>query len=506
MAVSIPTDPLKLVNELVVIVVVIVALAFLWKYRDRVIMALTGDTVIHITPLGCLWWTFFRCCGSCTGDWTRYLTRCICCCCKGLRGANLVREFGKLLGLQTYTVEMKNLVVGDLPFSGHGDFYLSVECSANPPMMTSLQMESNPKVVHFPEVITLRLRNSILEEKVTITVKELNVLGSDEICEVRLSAVSIIDWASHGWRSERHIQDRTKRFEMKPASRLIETVTQPWILVEFDEPTDERGLSSWNYKANTVRTMTDANIAQDYTVKATKDIYTLVNANDNDVEEPDEDDLWKIECARNCVSRCYNIFQCLSFLLVLTYCSGRFYIWSCYRQFKCLTMVKMNNESFPISLTHLRDLVKKCENKYLGTGHKDGVPCRPSPDQVIEVCQNSELYNFSIPDVPHQPRPTAFKAIIHDLTDYNLKRGIPCVKNVCKLNAQLAQYDTECTIICVVLIISTCLVRWFLNYMIRWWRGHLAKQRNDEKKDFRTKHRQDATARGLNTTWLGTRS
>jgi len=504
MVVNVPIDPLKLVNELVVIIVVIVVLVFLWKYRERVIMALTGDTVIHITPLGTLWWILFRCCGCCTGEWTRYLTRTVCCC-KRLRGANLVRELGKVLGLQTYTVEMKNIVVGDLPFSGHGDFYLSVECAANPPMMTSLQMESNPKVVHFPEVITLRVRNSILEQRVTITVKELNVFGSDELCEVRLSAESIIDWASHGWTSEKPLQERIKRFEMKPISRQIESVTQPWILVEFDEPSDERGLSNWQYKPNVIRTMTDANVPQDYSVKAAKDMYTLVNANDNDVEEPDEDDLWKIECARNCVAGCFNFFQCLSFLLVLTYCSIRFYIWSCYRQFKWLTMVSLNNGSFPVSITGMHEIVKKCEDKYLGTGQADGVPCRPSPDQVVEMCQKSELYNFSIPHMPHQPRPTAFKGIVHDAIGYNIRTGIPCARGVCKFNAELSQYDTECIIICVTLIISTFLLRWFLNYMIRWWRGSLAKQRNKEKEEFKKQQREQKATRGL-TTWLGTSS
>jgi len=505
MPLKIPTDPLQAVQEVVVIVVVIVVLAFLWKYRERVVMALTGDTVIHITTLGVCWWTFFRCCGCCTGEWTRYLTRsiccCYCCCYKRLYSANLVREFGKILGLQTYSVEMKNLVVGDLPYSGNGDFYLSVECAANPPMMTSLQMESNPKVVHFPEVITLRLRNSILEDKVTITVKELNVFGSNDLCEIRLSATSIIDWASEGWTGKRQLQERVKRFEMKPLKRGIEEVTQAWILVEFDEPTDERGLSTWTYKPNTVRTMAEnANGTQeacDYSMRDTKATYALINPNENQVDEPDEKDLERIQCARDCVACCFALFQFIAFFVASTYAITRLYFWSCYRQFKWITMASLNNETLPIPIHHLKEVVKKCHDKYRGTGHASGIPCRPNESQVVEVCQNEALYNFSIPNVAHQPRPTAFTALIHDVTGYSMRRGIPCFQGVCETRDLVAQYDKYCIPGCIGLILLTFLMRWFLNYMIRWLRSYLSREHNTRNRQFRDERKKKLA------TWLG---
>jgi hypothetical protein len=63
----------------------------------------------------------------------------------------LVKWFGRQVGLVSHAVEIRNITVGDLPFDQRGDFYLSIECSTNPPMITALQEEKLPKVVHFPK-------------------------------------------------------------------------------------------------------------------------------------------------------------------------------------------------------------------------------------------------------------------------------------------------------------------------------------------------------------------
>ncbi|CAK0814988.1 unnamed protein product, partial [Prorocentrum cordatum] len=135
------------------------------RYRDRVLVVLTGDDRIHGTSLDFVWWFFFRCCGMCTGDWTRCLTRSCLCPCKRIRGQNLVNVVGRYLGLTHYTVELKNIVVGDLPWTGPGDFFLQVECEANPPINSSLAQSKEPKVVHFPELVTLHLRWSHFEQQ-----------------------------------------------------------------------------------------------------------------------------------------------------------------------------------------------------------------------------------------------------------------------------------------------------------------------------------------------------
>lgn len=51
------------------------------------------------------------------------------------------------------------------------------------------------QAVHFPEVITLRVRDSAVEKPVRIRVWELQIVGSDLICEVHFSTMNIVRWA-----------------------------------------------------------------------------------------------------------------------------------------------------------------------------------------------------------------------------------------------------------------------------------------------------------------------
>jgi hypothetical protein len=179
---------------------------------------------------------------------------------------------GRFLGIGSHTIELKNIVAGDLPFDfANGDFYLSVECAANPPMVTSLAEDNSPKVVHWPEVVTLKLRASSMEQRVRIAVKELNVVGSVELCELYLSATDIIDWSDDGpsdviqdpnskmWQranndsdiatvaasnSQAHFRTKIRRFAMKVLDHEIERETPPWISLCFEQPTEARRLET----------------------------------------------------------------------------------------------------------------------------------------------------------------------------------------------------------------------------------------------------------------------
>merc|ERR1712048_793291 len=114
-------------------------------------------------------------------------------------------------------------------------------------MVTSLAEDSKPKVVHFPEILSLRMRQSPFEAKVRIVVKELNVFGFQELCECHISAMNVCDWATDE-------QEQIKRIEMKPLNLEFEADTPPWILVEFSEPTEVRDLESLHGNTTVVRT------------------------------------------------------------------------------------------------------------------------------------------------------------------------------------------------------------------------------------------------------------
>jgi len=444
-------DPLKIVSELLVLIIAVVVLAILWNQRKRVLVLVTGEDRIHVTPLDCVWWTCFRCCGTCHHEWTRWLTSCSCCP-NRVRGRNLVKLMGSMVGAATHSVEISNIVVGDLPFKGRGSFYLSCECAHNPPMRTSTADWKLPKLVHFPEVFTLRLRFSPLEPMVKIAVYELNIIGSEELCSVHLNAENIILWSMDS-------EHRTKRFAMKPASEAMQVQTPPWIVLEFDHPrNDVRDLDALAGSISTVRTATwseldprtgTTGVYTDMGMKPFKHKYKLIDNYGNHVMEPLEDDLWKIEAYRGAMLCVYSFASLVLMLLVFAYLTLRFYAWSCWRKYRYLTMalrVQPNTtRAFtPAMLIHISD---SCAEFAAGNDLVEGKhPCRPSNKHVQAVCERLPA---------EQRKPTAFTGFIQRYWGQDIK-GVPCNPGTCAYQHLLVKWDLPCLFLCVLAVIWVC--------------------------------------------------
>jgi len=476
-------DPIQFVNEILVIAVVAVLVVLAWKFRGRVLTAFTGDDRIHGTPLDFVWFTCFRCCGTCNGEFTRLFTRCFCCP-RRVRGANLVKAFGQFLGITPYTVEIKNIVVGDLPWDKRADFYLNVECAANPPMMSSLAEDKTPKVVHFPEVITLRLRWSPLEQSVRISVKELNVLGSTELCQVFIPAMSILDWSDDPG-------ERMKRFEMKPMDQGLERETPAWILMEFDQPTEARDLEHFHGNCSTVRTATRDGHVQDLAVATFKHEYTLLDATGHAIQEPLEEDLKEIACLRSCTRSVLGFCHAIVTLLIIAYTTLRSYVWSCYHNYRWLTIASMQNVTFPISLLHLKEIVHECKAEVDGTGAPLGVPCRPNEQQIMDVCTMPE-------DGGHfpilQPHPTALGHFLTNWAGSDVK-GIPCATGICEIRDEIAVYDYHIVAGLCCLFLVNCLFGSCANNLIRQRKSRLQHQRAETAKQIHSEMLSQTKAR-----------
>ncbi|CAE8612411.1 unnamed protein product [Polarella glacialis] len=500
-------------NELVVLAVVIVAIALIWTYRDRVMLALTGDTQVHGTILDCVWFSCFRCCGTCTGDWTRCFTMCICCP-KRCRGRNLVKAMAQLVGITSHTVELKNIVIGDLPFEGRGDFYLSVVCASNPPMVTALQEDKAPKVVHFPEIITLRLRNSPLEEQVTIEVKELNVFGSETLCKIHLNAMFVLHSGS-SWAGSQ--QERTRRFEMKTLNMALENETPPWILIEFDEPSEVRDLD--NLRAtDAVRTATKDGQYHEFQMTQYKNSYALLDPNGQAVEEPLEEDLHVIHFYRTCAMYFFHMWNSLVFLVIGSYVVFRLYVWECYRRFSWLTMAYMLRESdlldaqleekitFPLSFEKMRAVGTSCEAQVSGTGIKEGkTPCRPSPAQINQICtpgtaESTKLFSDSdkVQGGWGQPWPQALKGVLDGYIPDVKVGGIPCtIPQICRRADWLTEHDDHIWGLIILLLFCSCGIRCCCNSLIQRKKARLQAGRQKERRDFLATNSKAASSTGF---------
>eukprot|EP00438_Fugacium_kawagutii_P006116 Skav220124 [mRNA] locus=scaffold731:141207:143468:- [translate_table: standard] len=321
--------------------------------------------------------------------------------------------------MSTYTVELRNIVIGDLPFDGRGDVYLSVECAANPAMMTAVSEDKQAKVIHFPEILTVRVRNNLLEGNVRITVKRMNVFGSEDLCMVVISPMNIVHWASQTEEAE-----KIKRFQMKTLNLDLERETPPWILVEFGQPMEVRDIDNIR-SVDTIRTATRDNQAQEFNVATYKHTYYLLDARGHAIDEPMEEDLAEVRGMRLRAVWCFHLCCCWSILIVLAYAFVRAYVWSCYRRFNWLTMAVLNNNTesgqkmnFPISFHNMEKMGRQCDAEVKGTGLQ-GVPCRPNLDQINVLCDNFEFLHDH-----GQPWPKAFAGygFVEDVVGENQAR------------------------------------------------------------------------------------
>jgi hypothetical protein len=393
-----------------------------------------------------------------------------------------------MLGMATQNIEVKNIVVGDLPYdSSRGDFYVSISVATNPDMVTALQEEKMPKTVHFPEILTLKLRDSPLEPRVVFTVKELNIAGSETLCDCVLSAGSIIDWAKDS--------EPLKRFQMRPLNSDIERETPPWIAMEFGYPTENRQLealpSVWSFlrvrtwlppmdqqsrmAAEQMRVANSQNgrnaaikggimtsdgsilgtrTLQEDNIQSFKYKYVLLDDSGNPIEEPDEIDLDRIHRMRSCVGYVLCCCDMIVFLLIAGYAAFRFYVWSCYRQFRWITMYQMlyNNISAvtPVATHALRKTKEMCHDSVRGTGIAEGAPCRPSANQTLFICENISETN----------RPEAFVALAQEYLGWDTFKGFSCFHGICALRDRLPTTMVAVTTCIALILLTRCCKCW----------------------------------------------
>merc|ERR1712032_180126 len=194
----------------------------------------------------------------------------------------------------------------------------------------------------------------------------------------------------------------------------------------------------------------------DMKVPSYKHHYHLVDDAGNVVSEMREEDLASLHRLRNCVNCMFCFCNTIVGLLVVGWMTFRFYIHSCWRQFKWLTIAYMNDAKFPISKAVLHSIVKACNDKVEGTDITEGVPCRPNADEVMAICVNE----------PGGQRPRAFEMLIYNWLGIELKHGVPCFHGICKFRSHTVDYDKTIAIGCVCLVLFLLLTRFWLNILI----------------------------------------
>lgn len=494
----------------------VIIIIFLYCYWDRVVFALTGDDRFHIDCLGALYFSICRCCGCCTGDWTRYFT---CCSCLPRRWQrmNCFVETGKWLGLFPRQIMLSNIVVGDIPYDGLGDFYLTVDCAENPPMVTAVQEEVDPSVVHFPETIFLNIRDTAVADSVVIRLKQLNFMGSDTLCDIYFQTTSLLDWAGEksGYEAQAESEPEegacggccglvgggdqgprplyaSRRFKMRPHTFLSGGVTTPpWILCEVtfpdevvflsqqraangyirvldDEKQEEESFwgSLFGKKEQTVDSSWVSSISgahlfkqhdrtvkfKEYDMGKFRSKYPCHDATGQLIGELDEREAWCMETAYACVRWCLCLAMTVYILAAAVAWGFRYYYLSCWQKYRRITMANLKGRSFPMSTPELLKLEDDCTEFIRGTGIEPGE----------DACLPSDK---DVLDTCHSPPPrvgniTALRGEVYRSTGQEIP-GIPCSEDACKMNHAIKGWDGPLAIAtAVIVVVIFCFTGW----------------------------------------------
>lgn len=381
-------NPLANVNQMLISGAGALACLLIWKYRSRFLFLLTGDDRLHINCLDLLWFWCCRCAGCCDGEWTRHF----------MPGhINAKKELGRWLGVLSRPICVSNIVAGNIPgYSSGGDFYLGVECGDNPPMYTSITESANGIVVHFDGVITLSIRDSAIADRCRFVVKELNILGSNEVCELWLNPQRIAGWA------EKH-PGRIMRFQMDPMSRGEDLRTPPWLALQFGRLTEFRGKQN-----NTVHTTnTHTAVMETMGTKNFKMKYRLIKNTGDRAEEPEDvsEELqqYALKLARYRRAATYLI------TLICMIIIFRLWLYKCWKEFE----------------TAYYDNPTEVDNALAARGTQRDDP-NYLHDAIIYMCYN-----------PNIPRPMVFEKFAKAHMNGH---SLPCFKGCCWIREKFVEY------------------------------------------------------------------
>ncbi|CAJ1335791.1 unnamed protein product [Effrenium voratum] len=432
-------SPAKTVQEILICVLILVLLAFLWTHRKEAYILCFGDDRLHAGLPDVCWYGLCQCCGLCKYEWTVLCTNWPCCP-RRWRGGNAMRLAAQNFGLTSRTIELSNVVVGDLPVTGYslssfGSFYLHIECGKYPEIISTVQEDKDPRKIQFPEVLTLRLRESMWDHLVDISVYQIRFVGVVQLCQVSLDPRRVCDWAHQEGES------CTKRFAMKIIEGTSQVETPPWISITFGtHESDLRRLDQFHpnqtmsvrlAKWDSFDPVTHQQFEEQPLV-AIKDKFPLIDGGGNIVQEPPEEDLAFLECARRWLGYLYSLLGSVVLLAVTSYGVMRYYVKNCYDKFEALTIAKSwVPHSFPMPSCALASIEDVCHASLAGTGVSEGEHvCRPTDSMVEETC-----------GAPPQTRPKALSFVFEDL-GFGVNEGFKCFDGICRFRNHIRHYDS----------------------------------------------------------------
>lgn len=258
------------------------------------------------------------------GEPSRHITR-LACFPRALRGKNLIRWSQEQAGSKPKSLEIKNIVCGDLPCERSATFCLVVAHGGRDPAAISSSIEgADPKVVHVQDIVTLRLTPS---EEVRFTIREFEAGQTRDLCDLTISAKTLLE--------ARDRPDRSYRFCMEKIGAARSEDGQPWIFFSLDASTETRDVESMSGSACVRIADFEQGISEDHSVENFSKQYPLIKHQEDGKLMPVEETtkardpayaaLGLAENIRSFLWDCLALVSSVAFPVLAVYCLYRLY-------------------------------------------------------------------------------------------------------------------------------------------------------------------------------------
>lgn len=430
------------VNRFLALLLLGIAFYLAFLYRDRVVTLMTGDDRVHC-DLNSSIWQVLTCCRFCEGEWTRALTSSCCWPFRSSKGKNLLHLLGQRLGLTQIPIEVTNIIVGDLPAVRSGDFYLTVETSSNPPQITAVVDNCDPKVVNFPDSLIIKVRRSTLDSNVRFVVKKMHTVGSVEICECYISPKMLLYWMEH--------EQGPVRIRMEPCRRDYNFTLPAWILIDLQEHlAPSRGVSQFDLTVRDAKTgdSVDYDDANKF-----KKSYELLHVTGFRSQEPDETMVGSIDTAYRRKAMCLGQLFMLLLLGSGTFMVSRLYCMACFQKYSEITVLNNFGVLFPVfdhDKTFYRERCNLNSNLFVGmfeddvlfgqalSNEKVDPNCTVTREQVMHTCD----------DLPIGARHPNLRIGLGFFDVY-----IPCLQQTCPIDEVLRHWGSRHVMFVVIMFL-----------------------------------------------------
>mmetsp|Transcript_26972 Transcript_26972/g.62735 ORF Transcript_26972/g.62735 Transcript_26972/m.62735 type:complete len:473 (+) Transcript_26972:46-1464(+) len=453
-------------EQFIILVLLIIGLYVLFLFRHQVTTVLTGDDRIHVDP-NSIFWQIITCCRNCECEWTRLLTRSNCWPFPSCKDKNLLHVLGQRLGFVQIPIQIVNVVVGDLPANRAGDYYLTIETSSNPPQITAVAENADPKVISFPDSMLIKVRNSPVESNVRFCLKRMHAVGSVEICDCYINPKMLLYWQEN--------ESGPVRVRMEPCRKDYTFALPAWILMQvMEHPGAHRGLDTFDVSVKDFKT---GRTVVHETPHEFKRNYQLLDATGFQSREPDEAGVGSIDAAHRHKALCLG-----QLLVILIFGSGAFltsrlYCLSCFQQYTEIAVLNNFGVLFPVFAHDRLFYEERCNlnsNILVGLVEEDVLAgkAKLSNERVDPDCAitRKEVEKICM-QLPIGANPPSVEIPL-----FIMNVPLPCFKQTCFLDSYLREWGFSHFVFVLVMLTLMILTWAGCNWRIRTLQNEVIKE------------------------------